>query len=558
VSRRRYFSDYGRAAQPERGPHVAPYLIIALLALLGLLFAHMGQPAAAINISGRVVDTYTGQPLAGAQVAVLEAGGPTNAVANAGAGVIITGTQGITIAGISTDTTKVAAPAPVMTTTSDASGIFRLDDLPTSNPTLLIAQPGYASQQVTAAGRSGLEIRLVPNTLHGTVSDPQGVPLAGATVTLGGQVTTTATDGSFTVSGGDPAQRALLVKMPGFSVLRMDVGQTSKQDVTLTPFAARAIYVNADTIASPTKFYNLIRLANETEINAMVIDVKADTTGYVLYKSALPQVLAAGAVNPIIGDLPSLVETLHKNHIYVIARQALFWDEKLAAAHPDWAIKSKSAGGPWQDAYGHHWVNPFNPEVWAYNIAIAKEVAAAGVDEIQFDYVRFPSDGNLADADYGLSQEQSRAKAISDFLTQAHHDLAPTGAFLAADVFGLSPIVQDDLGIGQQFEDLVSHLDYISPMAYPSHYADGFLGFDKPAEHPSEVVGYTLQSAQAKMLKTTARLRPWLQDFTLGGVVYEASRVRGQIETADRMGTAGWMLWNFDNVYTQDALKVAP
>jgi len=555
VSRRRYYSDYGRAAQPERGPNVAPYLIIALLALLGLLLAHMSQPVAAININGRVVDSYTGQPLAGTQVMVLEAGGSANPVAGTGAGVIITGTQGITLAGISTDITSIPTSAPVMTITTGADGLFVLNDLPTSNPTLLIVQPGYAAQQIAAGGRSGLEIRLVPDTVHGTVSDPQGKPVAGAVVSMGDQVTMTAPDGSYSLHSNDSTSRKLLVKMPGYSLVRVDVGQTTKEDVTLKPFTARAIYVNADTIASPGKFYKLIQLAKDTEINAMVIDVKADTTGFVLYQSAVPQVLAAGAVNPIISDLPGLVETLHKNGIYVIARQALFWDEKLAAAHPDWTIKSKSSGGPWQDAYGHHWVNPYKQEVWAYNIAIAKEVATAGVDEVQFDYVRFPSDGQLVDTDYGVPPDQPKAKAISGFLAQAQHDLASTGVFIAADVFGLSPIVQDDLGIGQQFEDVVAHLDYICPMAYPSHYADGFLGFDKPAEHPSEVVGYTLQSAQAKMLKTKAQLRPWLQDFTLGGVVYEATRLRGQIETAERMNTSGWMLWNFDNVYTQDALK---
>jgi hypothetical protein len=133
--------------------------------------------------------------------------------------------------------------------------------------------------------------------------------------------------------------------------------------------------------------------------------------------------------------------------------------------------------------------------------------------------------------------------------------LSREGVFVSADVFGLSPIVKDDLGIGQQFDQLVTHVDYISPMAYPSHYANGFLGFDKPAEHPSEVVGYTLHDALAKMLRSNARLRPWLQDFTLGGVVYDASRVRGQIEISETNNTAGWMLWNFDNVYTVDALK---
>jgi hypothetical protein len=556
VSRQRYFSDYGRAvSRREQHANIIPYLVIALLALLALVLTRVAPPQAAINISGRVLDSYTGQPIVGANVAILAAAGPDSipAVANSG-GVSIVGTQPVTVAGISTTTTTLPAPAPVVTTASAADGGFTLLNLSVPNPVLRVEQPGYAPQEVPSGGRSGLDIRLVPDTLRGMVNDAVGHPVVSATVAVGDQVVRTGSDGSYALSGIGTDHK-LVVKAPGFAVARTEFGATTQQNVTLTPFAARAIYVNADTMASSGKFYNLIKLANDTEINAMVIDVKADTTGYVLYNSALPQVQAMGAANPMIGDLRSVIDTLHKNNIYVIARQALFWDEKLVAAHPDWAIRSKSTTGPWQDAYGHHWANPYRHEVWDYNIAIAKEVASLGADEIQFDYVRFPSDGNLADTDYGVPDSQTRASAITGFLQAAHKELSKSGAFIAADVFGLSPIVNDDLGIGQQFDELVQYLDDICPMAYPSHYADGFLGFDKPAEHPSEVVGYTLQQAQAKMLKSSARLRPWLQDFTLGGVAYDATRVRGQIETAEKSDTSGWMLWNFDNVYTQPALK---
>ena len=261
-----------------------------------------------------------------------------------------------------------------------------------------------------------------------------------------------------------------------------------------------------------------------------------------------------GAANPVIGDLKTTVDTLHEHNIYVIARQALFWDEALSSARPDLALQSKSTGKPWADAYGHHWANPHMPEVWAYNIDIAKEVASYGVDEIQFDYVRFPSDGSLDDIAASPSGE-TRAQAIHNFLTKAYGELSPLGVFISADVFGLSPIVKDDLGIGQQWEDVASSVDYVSPMAYPSHYADGFLDFNKPAEHPGEVVSYTIESGQARMMNDHSQVRPWLQDFTLYGITYDASRVRGQIESSEKDNSAGWMLWNFDNVYTAGALK---
>ena len=299
-------------------------------------------------------------------------------------------------------------------------------------------------------------------------------------------------------------------------------------------------------------------MLDTTELNAVVVDIKKDTDGFVLYDSKLPDVQAVGAINPVIPNLAALLQTLHDHKIYAIARLPLFWDEKLANARPEWGIQSKSKGGLWSDAYGHHWTNPRRPEVWAYNIAIAKEVAQRGFDEIQFDYVRFPSDGDLADADYGPTDNRTRSQVIGAFLAQAQTELAPTGVFLSADVFGLTPIVKDDLGIGQQFEDVGDQVDYISPMAYPSHYADTFLGFPKPAEHPAEVVGYTLKSAQGRLTGRHAHLRPWLQDFTLQGIPYDATKVRAEIDTSENNGTLGWMLWNYDNTYTTGALKPEP
>jgi len=274
----------------------------------------------------------------------------------------------------------------------------------------------------------------------------------------------------------------------------------------------------------------------------------------VLYDTALQQVKDVGAVNPMIPNLQALVQTLHDHKIYAIARLPLFWDEKLANERPEWGIRSKTNGGLWNDATGHHWTNPRKSEVWAYNLAIAKEVAQRGFDEIQFDYVRFPSDGNLSDADYGPTDNRTRSKVIGEFLAQAQTELSPLGVFIAADVFGLTPIVKDDLGIGQQFEDISDQVDYICPMAYPSHYADQFMGYAKPAEHPTEVVGYTLQQAQTRLAGRHAHLRPWLQDFTLGGVAYDVAKVRAEIDTSAANGTLGWMLWNYDNTYTEGAL----
>jgi hypothetical protein len=570
VPQRRYFSDYGRPSRPA-GSNIVPYLIIAVLAGAGLFYLHNGStitlptpgappPAAqTLTLSGTLRDANSGVPLSGVLIGVRDAsvtgtGGPAQADNGAGGAISATGT--ITVAGITTGTAPAPAPAPVFTDTSSAAGTFFFPQLP-AHPMLMISHEGYAPVEVPVEGRTSIEIPLVPNTIRGVITGSDGKPVGGALVTSGTAQTLAGADGSFVLNDIVPNAQGydLMVKEAGYRLGRAHLTKTGTQNVTLETFNAKAIYVSADTIADGAKFAALLQLADRTEINAMIIDVKKDTDGFVLYDSKLPAVQALGAINPMIPNLEALLQTLHEHKIYAIARLPLFWDEKLATGHPEWAIRSKANGGLWADAYDHHWTNPRRPEVWAYNLAIAKEVAQRGFDEIQFDYVRFPSDGNLGDADYGPTDNRTRSQVIHDFLQEAQTELSATGAFIAADVFGLTPIVKDDLGIGQHFEDIVDQVDFICPMAYPSHYADNFLNFPHPADHPSEVVGYTLEAAAGRLVGRHAKLRPWLQDFTLQGIVYDAAKVRAEIDASDNHGTLGWMLWNYDNIYTEAALK---
>jgi hypothetical protein len=538
--------------------------VVALLAAGGLFYFHNTPAALPVappqTLAGTLVDATSGVPLSGVLVGVRDAGVPgAGSVAQADGGTPTIGVSGaITVAGAMTSTVGLT-PAPTValavTATTSTAGTFYFASLP-PNPVLIVQYEGYAPQEVPVIGQKEITIRMVPNTIRGSVTSTDGKPVGGALVINGTARALTGADGSYLLRDitPNPAGYDLIVKAAGYRVGRIHMAQPGIQALTLEPFNAKAIYVSADTVANADRFADVLRLADQTEINAMVVDIKKDTDGYVLYNTALPEVKAVGAINPVIPNIGALLQTLHEHKIYAIARVPLFWDEKLATERPEWGIRSKSTGGLWSDAYNHHWTNPRKTEVWAYNIAISKEAAQLGFDEIQFDYVRFPSDGDLADADYGPTDNRTRSKVIAEFLTQAQAELSPLGVFIAADVFGLTPIVKDDVGIGQQFEDISDQVDFICPMAYPSHYADNFLGFPKPAEHPSEVVGYTLQQAQTRLTGRHARLRPWLQDFTLKGIPYDVPRVRAQIDTAETNGSLGWMLWNYDNTYTEGAL----
>ncbi|MEP6774097.1 MAG: putative glycoside hydrolase, partial [Chloroflexota bacterium] len=351
--------------------------------------------------------------------------------------------------------------------------------------------------------------------------------------------------------------RKLVVKAPGYRASSVDVGQVVTQNVTLTPFVARAIYINSDTIATPGKLQALLDLVDRTELNSVVIDVKADNSGQVLYASQLPLVQQLNTSDPIISDLDSLLAELKAKGIYTIARLPVFWDQALTGAKPDWALQSvKAPGQAWLSSNGTRWANPYNTAVWDYNIGIAKEVAQKGFDEVQFDFAYFPSAGDLEDINYGPDAVgKKRVDAIGGFLERAYTELSPQGTYVSTDILAFTPFVSDDMGIGQNFEILVAHTDYICPYLYPSDYPDGFADYAHPIEHPAEIVAYTMKHATGRLANSGAKVRPWLQDFTVQNVPYDAAKVRGEIDAAEQNGGAGWMLWNFGNTYTDAALK---
>jgi len=338
--------------------------------------------------------------------------------------------------------------------------------------------------------------------------------------------------------------------------------------VFVYPDTIKAVYATSWSVSKKSYVDYLIELASSTEINSVVIDIK-DFSGHVAYDTKLPQVERYKAKQIRIKDISSLVEQLHDNNIYVIARISVFQDPILANARPDLAVLSRSkllsqstsSYALWTDNWGLSWADPSAKEVWKYNASIAKDALKYGFDELNFDYVRFPSDGNLSDMVFPSWDENiEKHLIIRDFFKYLRQELPD--ARISVDLFGLSTVNQDDLGIGQVIEDGYQYFDYVCPMVYPSHYAFGFSGYPIPSEHPYEVVEISMKKALKRLNdfneknNKNAKLRPWLQDFTLT-IPYDAEKVKLEIRALkDVLGKDynGFMLWNSQNFYTKEAL----
>ena len=346
------------------------------------------------------------------------------------------------------------------------------------------------------------------------------------------------------------------------------------------PQTVKAVYATIWTAATEEQMDYLIKIATSTEINAVVIDVK-DYTGHISFETQSPLIKNIGSEEVQLKDLAKLINRLHKENIYAIARITVFQDPVLANKRPDLAIKSKKTGTNWKDNKGLGWVDPASPEVWNYILTVAKETERYGFDELNFDYVRFPSDGDMRDMAFSFYDGQRpKHEILRDFFQYLSDNLRSSGIKISVDLFGLATINHDDLGIGQVLEDAAPYFDFVCPMVYPSHYASGFLGYSNPAAYPYEIIKYSLENAKKRLevLTTTptplpnatttpsilptpkfakvAELRPWLQDFDLGAT-YDARMVRLEKQAITDLGlSSGWLLWDPKNVYTTAALDL--
>ena len=330
------------------------------------------------------------------------------------------------------------------------------------------------------------------------------------------------------------------------------------------PDAVRGVYVTGHS-AGGSRFNQLVELMDNTELNAMVIDIK-DDFGNLTYKPKEDSPLFKYEIGkPYIKDLRGILEVMEKKEIYPIARVVVFKDTELAERKPELSFVEN--GSVWKNGRGEAFVNPFMQEVWDYNVEVAIEAAKMGFKEVQFDYVRFPEGFEKRDTtlEYGkgkyeaseLDSTQRRVSAVTDFVAYAREKLKPYGVQVSVDIFGYSATLPEAPGIGQNFSKISENVDVISSMIYPSHWTS-YFGIAKPDLEPYRLVQEYAKVENAKLgeLEDPPVSRPWLQDFTasyLGKgnyLVYGKAEVEAQIKALNEAGINEFLLWNAGNKYT--------
>jgi hypothetical protein len=318
------------------------------------------------------------------------------------------------------------------------------------------------------------------------------------------------------------------------------------------PKPLRAVYVNAWAFGG-RRFDELVKLADTTEVNAFVIDVK-DDTGYLTYRSSVPTAAEIGANDQRrTRDAERRLRLLNEHGIYPIARIVVAKDPLLAARKPAWSVQHVN-GGLWRDRLNFAWVDAFNDSVWIYAAQLAEEAIRLGFAEVQYDYVRFPDEPpqRLATAVFTARDSgQTKRDAVSRGLKILRERTKRLGVPFTIDVFGLTTTATGDMGIGQLWEDLVSTADVVLPMVYPSHYGGGVYNVRHPNSQPYHVVKRALEDGLRRSgpLGKTAEIRPYLQAFTLGPPRYSPAEVRAQIRAAQELGIESWVLWNPRSAY---------
>lgn len=325
------------------------------------------------------------------------------------------------------------------------------------------------------------------------------------------------------------------------------------------PDTVRGLYVNRWAVLDQ-RAWRLVQVAETTEVNALVIDVK-DDRGYVLYRSKVPLARAIGAdtTNPVpAARIRALLDTMRANGIHAIARIVVAKDPLLARARESLAVKRKADGKPWLDANQQPWLDPTHREAWAYAADLAAEAVALGFSEVQYDYVRFPDDPRLArEATFPLARKRARARVIRDQLAYLKGRTSALQVRMAIDVFGLTTSDTTDMGIGQSWELFAPQADIVQPMTYPSHYSTMMYGFPNPNAEPYGVIDHALKDALVRNAKLAhpPLIVPWYQDFTLGAPKYGPEQVRAQMQAGYDNGIASWLLWNPGSAYTIEALR---
>lgn len=568
------------------------------------------------TIRGVVTDAWTKQPLAGVRVQASDtismttgADGqyllrevPESFTLNASLSDYVSADQPLskitqhdivlvngTLSGIVTDQfsgaplADVAVAAGDVTAKTDAQGAYALINI-VKRDSVTFTFEGYATVTSDASTSAKLDITMRPDVLKGTIVDGEtGAPIRHATVVAtedlkkSGVVSlrVDAADGAFVLKGL-PETGYVYVLAPGYRKLVVPIKQGEiPTQFKMEPFITKAVYITAAVASNPALVQKFFDRIDQTELNAIVIDLKSDLRddlGLVYYDSQVPLVKELGLSYPHY-DIHAILAEAKKRNIYTIARVHMFsHDNVLAEAKPEWAAQDRVKGGIFYDyptsTIKYAWLDQFNENVWNYNIDLSVEAALAGFDEINFDYIRFPSlefgadDGERLKLSRDDVTDEIRFDTIKQVLNRAQPAINASGAYLSVDVFGFT--TEGPIGlIGQSIPIMGETTDYICPMVYPSHYGTGYMGFTNPASHPYDVILGTMQLGMKQMNDNTrARLRPWLQDFTLIWVPddqivqYGPPEVRAQIQAVADAGTgAGWLLYSSDNSYTYEALN---
>lgn len=447
---------------------------------------------------------------------------------------------------------------------TDTTGVTSLRVPPGS--ALVLSAFGYLTATVTyEGGVEPIPVALTPTLLQGVIRDEDTQePLANALVQIfrseGTEPELLRTDqqGRYAIPNATDVSR-LFIKLAGYDRLDVPVAHLGQLDLTLRPFIVQGIYIPFGLLSLPDRIYELLDFVDTSpSLNAVVIDVKGDWA-HIAWPSEMPVAEEIGAFVPGPMDMGEILAYAKERGIYTIARIVTFKDRVLAEGKPEWAIHTQS-GALYLDGENLPWGDPFLTEVWDYNIGIALEAIGKGFDEVQFDYLRFPSEGRVSDRVY--SQEatfETRTAAMAGFCAAAYSAIERTPAFVSADIFGLTVWVDStrDMGIGQRLDDIAAHMDYISPMLYPQTFNPAnlqFLGISDVELYPYETLYYSVQKT---LSRTGTKVRPWLQHYS-GRYTYGVDELLRQRKGAEDGGATGWLFWNAKGSYLDELFGEDP
>jgi len=339
-----------------------------------------------------------------------------------------------------------------------------------------------------------------------------------------------------------------------------------------TPTPVKAVYMSECAVGTKSFRESLLKLLDTTELNAIVIDIR-DYTGKIAFDTDNPILKEMVSDECGATDMKDFVKLLHDKNIYVIGRITTFQNPFYTKLHPDQAVQKKG-GGIWKDHKGLAFVDVGAKPYWDTVVELSKVSYEMGFDELNFDYIRFPSDGDMALADYTWDVGKTKQEALEEFFKYLYDNVHPTGVVMSADLFGMVTTNYDDLNIGQQLERALPYFDFIDPMVYPSHYPSGFNGYKNVNEHSYDIVHFSLSHAVQRAIATTTeigsmqyipiastspkvylkpsypatKIRPWLQSFDYP-VTYTPAMVAAQIKANEDAGLDSYLFWDPANKY---------